>query len=394
MSLHPEEPELVPEDAVFEEEAVPNYTPTLFYPVRLGEVINARYRIICKLGWGGGSTVWLVRDLHATEEVAEYAALKISVKNRASNREVALLHRIAKADPASRGLSYIRVLRDAFNIEGPEGTHSCMVFPPMREPLNVLQRRMKGSCFSFRSVRYYVKVLLLVLSYLHDTCNIVHTDIKPENILVGFEKTYMLSDIEEEERLFPGPRKLLPTRVIYKSLLDFGPPRSIVGTPNLTDFDLAVPISTGGCYFHNIQLNPYRAPEVTLGQAWWYPVDVWSVAVMSWELLENRPLCSGRDKNGQFSSERQIAELVGLLGTPPNGFTMQGQRRRNFFDDHGELLPIIHELIPQTSLEDTISHISGEEKREFLRFMRRILQWAPEDRPTATELLQDPFMTA
>jgi len=51
-------------------------------------------------------------------------------------------------------------------------------------------------------------------------------------------------------------------------------------------------------------------------------------------------------------------------------------------------------MVPDRSLEDTITHIDGEQKAEFLRFMRRILQWVPEDRPTAAERLQDPFMVA
>lgn len=34
-----------------------------FYPVHLGEVIKARYRVIGKLGYGANSTVWLCRDL-------------------------------------------------------------------------------------------------------------------------------------------------------------------------------------------------------------------------------------------------------------------------------------------------------------------------------------------
>lgn len=33
--------------------------------------------------------------------------------------------------------------------------------------------------------------------------------------------------------------------------------------------------------------------------------------------------------------------------------------------------------------------LSGENKQAFLRFMRKILQWNPEDRATAQELLFD-----
>ena len=46
-----------------EEEKIPWYNPTDFYPVRIGEVFRSRYQVVGKLGYGGYSTVWLCRDL-------------------------------------------------------------------------------------------------------------------------------------------------------------------------------------------------------------------------------------------------------------------------------------------------------------------------------------------
>src|SRR5436305_15225231 len=47
-----------------EEECTPGYNPKHFYPMRLYEVLNGRYQITTKLGWGTSSTVWLAKDLH------------------------------------------------------------------------------------------------------------------------------------------------------------------------------------------------------------------------------------------------------------------------------------------------------------------------------------------
>lgn len=47
-----------------EEERTPYYDPSSFYPVQLGEVLNGRYQIATKLGYGSGSSVWLARDLY------------------------------------------------------------------------------------------------------------------------------------------------------------------------------------------------------------------------------------------------------------------------------------------------------------------------------------------
>jgi len=69
----------------------------------------------------------------------------------------------------------------------------------------MFQTRMKQDHFPLKVTRIYVKILLLVLSYLHDECKVVHTDIKPENILMGFEKTFSFSTSEDEERLSQHP---------------------------------------------------------------------------------------------------------------------------------------------------------------------------------------------
>lgn len=45
-----------------EEQTLPLYQQKRYYPVKIGEVFNGRYRILAKLGYGAYSTVWLARD--------------------------------------------------------------------------------------------------------------------------------------------------------------------------------------------------------------------------------------------------------------------------------------------------------------------------------------------
>lgn len=49
---------------LIEEEKTPYYDPKRFYPAYLGEILNERYQVATKLGYGTNSTVWLARDLH------------------------------------------------------------------------------------------------------------------------------------------------------------------------------------------------------------------------------------------------------------------------------------------------------------------------------------------
>lgn len=59
------------EDEV-EAEAEPRerYEQGLYYPVQIGDILDSKYRIEHKLGWGGYSTVWLAHDTQQDKAVA------------------------------------------------------------------------------------------------------------------------------------------------------------------------------------------------------------------------------------------------------------------------------------------------------------------------------------
>ena len=48
---------------LLEEESFSWYRPESFYPVHIGDVFNAKYKVLGKLGYGSVSTAWLCRDL-------------------------------------------------------------------------------------------------------------------------------------------------------------------------------------------------------------------------------------------------------------------------------------------------------------------------------------------
>lgn len=45
-----------------------------------------------------------------------------------------------------------------------------------------------------------------------------------------------------------------------------------------------------------------------------------------------------------------------------------------------------------TSLEAEVKTLRGQEKAAFLVFLRRMLQWRPEDRASAHDLIRDPWL--
>ena len=103
-------------------------------------------------------------------------ALKITNNNAPSaSHEREIEEHISAADPSHRGRSLVRTLIDSFNVPGPEGSHLCLVYPPMREPLSFYQRRFDNRMMPLPIVKTYIRALLTGLDYLHMKCKTVHT---------------------------------------------------------------------------------------------------------------------------------------------------------------------------------------------------------------------------
>jgi len=96
--------------------------------------------------------------------------------------EIKLLSRVASVSPLHPGRQHIVSFLDSFTHQGPEASHICIVFEPLGEHLLALIERNKRKGVPRALVKVIAKQVLLGLEYLHDECDLVHTDIKPENI--------------------------------------------------------------------------------------------------------------------------------------------------------------------------------------------------------------------
>ncbi|PLB45873.1 CMGC protein kinase [Aspergillus steynii IBT 23096] len=211
--------------------------------------------------------------------------------------------------------------------------------------------------------------IFLALDYLHTECKLVHTDIKSDNILQEIEDMPILESFTQAELKKPSPRK------IVNVLSDFG--SAVRGDERRN---------------HDAQPNVYRSPEVMLKTDWSYPVDIWNVGVMVWDLFEGRHLFHGNDPDGKgYSTRAHLAEAMSLLGPPPLDMLQRGKRSHEFYTDDGKWKQDI-EIPTGVSLESSEQFLEGRNKEMFMAFMRGMLQWRPEDRKTAKDLLQDPWL--
>ena len=188
------------------DEGLEDYKQDGYHPVHIGEILLERYVIMQKLGYGHFSTAWLALD----SKYGNYVCIKIQKSEEryilAAYDEVEILQELSKHyydkewiksleeyykdEPEKlksihkKENSHIVQLLNSFIYYGQNGKHFCMVFEVMGVTLLEIIKKYNYKGIPIPLVRVITKQILIGLDFLHRICHIIHTDMKPENILV------------------------------------------------------------------------------------------------------------------------------------------------------------------------------------------------------------------
>lgn len=185
-----------PEDEILgsddeEQEDPSDYCKGGYHHVKIGDLFNGRYHVIRKLGWGHFSTVWLCWDIQGKRFVAMKVVKSAEHYTETALDEIKLLKAVRNSDPSDPNKEKVVQLLDDFKTSGVNGSHVCMVFEVLGHHLLkwIIKSNYQG--LPINCVKSIIRQVLQGLDYLHSKCKIIHTDIKPENILLCVNETYV-----------------------------------------------------------------------------------------------------------------------------------------------------------------------------------------------------------
>ncbi|EAU81703.2 CMGC/SRPK protein kinase [Coprinopsis cinerea okayama7 len=389
------------------------------------------YEVVRKLGWGQEANVWLARRYtkdNPKDSKPLYVAIRIlsavcsAYVVQGPSYELYALGWLQDTDePAIShpGRSYCSLAKDHFLYISVHGCHLAFVFEPHSLNLQdyILREKTQNPglqyLFSLDGIKNIIRQTLLALSYVHAR-QLIHTDLATD---VKWSNIFLDQGNQDDaiiKYLIQNPSKAYPVRfapglttepvmeVMSQPLPLFENPSRNSLTLKLGDFGLAAPALEAK------RRGPFpgtptdlRAPELVLRSSWGAPVDIWALGCMFFDLIfSNRPPFDLRGPPGDLDAIH-LARMEELLGPfPPSMRTLcREDTRDKYFDDDGSLkFKIECSMAASGNLEQQLSPLrqtfSDHDVDELIRFMRRCLTIDPASRPTADELLQDPWLSA
>eukprot|EP01018_Ginkgo_biloba_P011411 Gb_41363 [translate_table: standard] len=308
-------------------------------------------------------------------EFKQFVAIKI-VRGMQKYREAAMieidvLRKVAKHDRSGTRCVQMRNWFDYRN-------HTCIVFEKLGPSLYDFLRKNNYRPFTIGLVRELGRQLLESVAYMHDL-HLIHTDLKPENVLFVSSDYVKVPDY-----------KNCSTNSLQDRTCSMRLPKS--SAIKLIDFGS----TTFGNQDHHsvISTRHYRAPEVILGLGWSYPCDIWSVGCI---LVE---LCLGETLFQTHENLEHLAMMERVLGPLPQHMIKKANHSAAKYFRHGRRLNWPEGAASRESIRAVrkLFHIKNliiqqvdQSARDLMDLLQGLLKFEPQERLKAREVLRHPF---
>ena len=311
-----------------------------------------------KLGSGAFAQVWQCKDLKETKQVAVKVLKSDSVVRDTGEEEVEILRSLKKS-----GKEHLLEILDDFVEDGPNGKHICIV-TELLGPCLLDCLPPVGMCL--HNVKQVMHQVLAGLEYLHTQAKIIHTDIKPENVLLS--NNCGAIGLENE---VDGIRVKLA--------------------------DLGCALRVGETYPAIVGTSEYRAPELLLEAPYDVEIDIWATACLAFELATGKYLFKPDSSGRVLKEEMHLALMTKVLGPVPQSMVESGRAGRSCYNRRtGQLHHFPLHSLQAEDLPTLIGERRGGAKTEdgaFSKFLLPMLEMRPEQRATACKALEHPFLT-
>ncbi|KAF4959140.1 hypothetical protein FGADI_1880 [Fusarium gaditjirri] len=314
----------------------------------------------------------------------------------ADKDEVDILSRVAMTGADETMIP--RVL-DCFTINGPNGSHPCLVTTPARCSLIDTKDSSDSGLFQLDVARSLAVQVIKAVAHVHPRGYAHGASLN--NLSIGqLYAKFGAPKLEPIARL-DGSVEPLPSGVPSHAVLPvwLGLPSDDISLYDakllLSDFGVAFrPANKTRCE-SNVPLvvrppESYFEPTMPLT----FESDIWSLSCLIFELFAHRSLIDGIIA----PQDDIIAQQVHLQGIPPPEWWDKWNKRSKWFDDKGQALSNDRDIwswdrrfrqwIQEPRKSEGMESFGSEEAAALLDLLKRMLAWKPENRPQAHQLLE------
>jgi serine/threonine-protein kinase SRPK3 len=354
-----------------------------------GRMLHDKYIVIQKLGSGAYATVWLIYNTKDTE----YYALKIhnTTDYKAGVRELELLNKFNDGNVCIK-------LYDSFEyIIDSKTKYFCIVLELLAGSIYDISVSYpyNNTGLPITIIKQVIKTTLIALDSIHKK-NYIHTDIKPENILVCGRSIKVMHAIKKFSKLKIKENIILSDTQIKTN--SHKNDKMIIAeyikkpTVKLADFGTCID-STKPSF--DIQTRYYRAPEIILQTACTNKCDIWSVGCLLYELLTGKILFHPSSTKLGSTDRHHIYLFQCCLGNIPQNIVNKSPIRDIFFRNDGIQKSI--DFFDYTSINNLLqknikTKVSSIMFNNIVNFINLCLTYDINSRPDAYTLLNHEFI--